>query len=314
MMNPDAIRVTSVRKSFDTLTAVDDISLEVKQGEIFGLLGPNGAGKTTLIRMIMDIIRPDSGMVEIFGHRLTDKDKERIGYLPEERGLYVRQKVQSLLEYLARLKGLDRPTARRQVLSWLERLDMTSVKDKKVRELSKGNQQKIQLIAALAADPTILILDEPFSGLDPINTRVVSSLIKELSASGKTVMLSTHQMGLVESMCRRVLMVNHGRRIFYGDLEKIKRQYSDDTVIVKSNADFGRCDLVARYLPENGAVKVYLRVGVQPQELLSWLLATGNGVDLFQVEAMTLDDIYVKAVQDSSREIKQEPIALGKTS
>jgi ABC-2 type transport system ATP-binding protein len=313
-MNPDAIKVASVRKSFDSLTAVDDISLEVRQGEIFGLLGPNGAGKTTLIRMIMDIIRPDSGTVEIFGRRLTDKDKERIGYLPEERGLYVRQPVQSLLEYLARLKGLDRPTARRQVTAWLERLEMTSVKDKKVRELSKGNQQKIQLIAALAADPAILILDEPFSGLDPINTRLVSALIRELVASGKTVMLSTHQMGLVESMCRRVLMVNHGRRIFYGELEKIKRQYSDHTVIVKANADFGRCDLIARHLSENGAVKVYLREGVKPKDLLAWLQSIGSDVDLFQVEAMTLDDIYVKAVQDSSREYKEAPVALKETA
>jgi ABC-2 type transport system ATP-binding protein len=308
-MNTDAISLTAVRKSFDTIVAVDDVSLDVHRGEVFGLLGPNGAGKTTLIRMMMDIIRPDSGRVYIFGHQLTAKDKERIGYLPEERGLYVRQKVLSVLEYLARLKGLDQPTAHRNALSWLERLEMTEVKDKKVRELSKGNQQKIQLIATLVADPEIVILDEPFSGLDPVNTRAVSTLIRELAASGKTVLLSTHQMGLVETLCERVFMINRGRRVFYGNLDEIKRQYSDNAVLIKSNVDYPECDLIARKVVNNGSMKVYLREGIKPRDFLNWLIEAGVEVDLFQRATSPLEDIYVKVVEESRIKQDKEPKA-----
>jgi len=305
-MNTEAISLTSVRKAFDTLVAVDDVSLKVYQGEVFGLLGPNGAGKTTLIRMMLDIIRPDSGRVEILGHRLTARDKERIGYLPEERGLYLRQKVGSVLEYFARLKGVEKNSARHRVLAWLERLEMIDVKDKRVRELSKGNQQKIQLIATLVADPDIVILDEPFSGLDPINTRAVSTLVRELAASGKAVLLSTHQMGLVETLCQRVFMINHGRRVFYGDLETIKRQYSDNAVLVKSNADYRQCDLIARYNANNGAVKVYLRDEAQPRDFLNWMLKEGADIDQFERATSPLEDIYIKVVEESRLERERE--------
>lgn len=301
-MSTDAISINAVCKTFDKVVAVNNVSLSVKQGEVFGLLGPNGAGKTTLIRMMIDIIRPDSGRVEIFGNQLTDKDKERIGYLPEERGLYMRLKVQSVLEYLAQLKGMDRQSARRNALAWLERLEMTDVKDKKVRELSKGNQQKVQLIATVVADPEIVILDEPFSGLDPINTRAVSTLIREIAASGKTVLLSTHQMGLVETLCQRVFMINRGQQVFYGYLDAIKRQYSDNAVLVKSNADYSQCSLVARHVQNNGSTKVYLDEKIKPRDFLNWLMWAGADVDLFQRAATPLEDIYIKAVEESKIE------------
>jgi ABC-2 type transport system ATP-binding protein len=299
MSKPVAISLTAVRKAFDSLVAVDDVSLDVYQGEIFGLLGPNGAGKTTLIRMIMDIIRPDAGRIEVLGHHLADEDKSRIGYLPEERGLYPRQKVLSVLEYFACLKGLDERQARANALAWLERMQMMDVGDKKVGELSKGNQQKIQLVAAVIAEPEIVILDEPFSGLDPVNVRAVSTVIRDVAASGKTVLLSAHQMGLVESLCERVFMINRGQRVLYGDLDDIKRQYSDNSVLVQSTADYSRCDLIDRGVPENGAMKVYLRDGVRPRDFLAWLLESGAELESFERGMTPLEDIFIKVVQEN---------------
>jgi len=301
-----AISLKTVRKAFDSLVAVDDVSLDVHQGEIFGLLGPNGAGKTTLIRIIMDIIRPDAGTVEVLGHHLADDDKRRIGYLPEERGLYTRQRVLAVLEYFACLKGLDSPPARRSALAWLERLEMTDVKDKKVGELSKGNQQKIQLISALVADPEIIVLDEPFSGLDPINARIVMTLIRELAAAGKSILLSAHQMGLVETLCQRVFMINKGRRVLYGDLDEIKRHYSDNAVVVQATADYSRCHLIDRHVPENGAMKVYLRDGVRPHDFLAWLVEAGAEVESFERATTPLEEIFIRVVRESGNP-KSEP-------
>jgi ABC-2 type transport system ATP-binding protein len=296
-MSTEAISLTNVRKAFDSLVAVNDVSLTVNQGEVFGLLGPNGAGKTTMIRMILDIIRPDSGTITVFGHPLGDDDKRRIGYLPEERGLYARQKVLSVLEYFAELKGLERQHARRNASAWLERLEMADVKNKKVSELSKGNQQKIQLVAALVADPDIIVLDEPFSGLDPVNRRTISNLIRELSAQGKTVLLSAHQMDVVETLCQRVFMINQGKRVLYGDLDAIRRQHSDRAVLVKADADYNQCALVARCVAHNGAVKVHLRDGVNPRDFLAWLLETGAEVESFERAITPLEEIFIKVVQ-----------------
>lgn len=298
-MSETAISLIHVRKEFDSLTAVDDVSLEVHPGEIFGLLGPNGAGKTTLIRIIMDIIRPDAGTVAVFGHHLTDEDKRRIGYLPEERGLYTRQRVLTVLEYFARLKGLDSLQARRRALAWLERVDMIRVKDKKVGELSKGEQQKIQLLSAVVADPDVVVLDEPFSGLDPINARLVTTLIREWAAEGKTILLSAHQMGLVETLCQRVFMIHKGRRVLYGDLDEIKRYYSDNAVVVRATADYSHCRLIEGYIRENGAVKVYLRDGVRPHDFLTWLVETGAEVESFERATTPLEEIFIKVVRES---------------
>src|SRR5262245_58265308 len=187
-MKVEAISLTNVRKSFDSVVAVDDLNLVVYKEEIFGLLGPNGAGKTTLIRIIMDILRPDSGSVRILGRPVRNEDKELIGYLPEERGLYARQNVFSTLIYFGQLKGLDKRRAQHQAEMWLERLEITEVRDRKVMELSKGNQQKVQIIAALIADPDIVVLDEPLSGLDPVGARTITNLIRDLAAIGKTVL------------------------------------------------------------------------------------------------------------------------------
>jgi ABC-2 type transport system ATP-binding protein len=293
----EAIVVNSVQKTFDSVVAVNDVSFAVHQGEIFGLLGPNGAGKTTLIRLIMDIFRPDSGTIEVLGHHFDDEDKSRIGYLPEERGLYTRQKVLSVVEYFGMLKGLSERQARTNALRWLEKLDLAEVKDRKVQELSKGNQQKIQIAATVVAEPDILILDEPFSGLDPVNTRLIINAVRDLAAQGKTILLSTHQMTLVETLCQRVFMINRGRRVLYGDLDEIKAQYSDNSVLVQSNADYSRCRLIAQCTVENKAMKISLCDGVAPREFLAWLVNSGAEVQSFERAMTPLEDIFIKVVE-----------------
>jgi ABC-2 type transport system ATP-binding protein len=289
-----AIALRSVRKTFRSVVAVDDVSFEVETGEVFGLLGPNGAGKTTLLRLIMDIFRPDSGNIEVMGHHFREEDKGRIGYLPEERGLYLRQKVQPVVEYLVQLKGLPQPRARANTLHWLKRLGMLSVKDRKVQELSKGNQQKIQFIVTVAADPEILILDEPFTGLDPVNTREMIFAIQELAANGKTIVLSTHQMNLVESLCRRVFMIHQGRQVLYGDLEKIQKEHSDDSVIVRSDSDYNRCPWVTKATTNGRGTKILLSDGARPRDLLAWLVETGAEVELFEHTRASLEEVFIK--------------------
>lgn len=298
-MDSPVISLNSVHKAFNSVVAVNDVSLDVYRGEVFGLLGPNGAGKTTLIRMIMDMIRPDSGTVTLFGQRFTEEQKSRISYLPEERGLYLQQKVLFLLEYFARLKGLSRQKARSNALALLERFNMTAVKNRKIKELSKGNQQKIQLIASLVSDPEIVILDEPFTGLDPINTRDVMNLIRDLSAAGTTILLSTHQMQLVETLCPRVFMINKGRRVLYGEIGNIRKQYSDNAVLVKSTADYKAFNLIDHISAHNGAKKIFLREGVRPRDLLVSLVDSGVDIETFARVDTPLEDIFIKIVQDN---------------
>src|SRR5438093_1201835 len=240
------IRVEHVSKRFDRTLALDDVSFDIGAGEIFGLLGPNGAGKTTIIRTILDLIRPDAGRVEILGHAFTAADRNRIGYLPEERGLYPRQKVGAVLEYLGALKGMAAVTARAEARRWLERLDLADAAEQKVEQLSKGNQQKVQIAATFIAAPSIIVLDEPLSGLDPVGARVVNRIIRERAAAGQTILLSTHQMGMVEALCTRVFMIARGRQVLYGGLRDIIRDHSTDSVRVVSNADYRRCPLVER--------------------------------------------------------------------
>jgi ABC-2 type transport system ATP-binding protein len=297
-----AIALHAVRKAFRTVVAVNDVSFEVNRGEIFGLLGPNGAGKTTLLRLIMDIFRPDSGSIEVFGRSFQREDKARIGYLPEDRGLYTRQKVQAVLEYFVQLKGVPHSQARTRTLQWLERLDMLDVKDYKVQELSKGNQQKIQFIATVAAEPEILVLDEPFSGLDPVNARSLIQVIRELAAKGKTIVLSTHQMNLVESLCRRVFMIHHGRQVLYGDLEQIRKAHSENAVVVRSNANYDNCPWVVHTTANGRGTLLVLRENCRPRDVLAWLLETGADVESFECEKTPLEDIFIMLVQGNSEE------------
>ncbi len=289
-----SIILHSIYKSFGSLAAVHDVSFSVEPGEIFGLLGPNGAGKTTLLRLMMDIIRPDEGFIEIFGGKLGEDDKNRIGYLPEERGLYTRQKVLGVLKYLVQLKGLTERQAKANVLHWLARMEMSDVRDRKIQELSKGNQQKIQFIATVASDPAVLVLDEPFSGLDPVNARVMLETIRELAVAGKTIVLSTHQMGLVESLCRRIFMIHSGRQVLYGNLEEVQQRHSDNSFLVRSDADYSRCSCILKASPDGRGTRIILNSGATGRDLLSWLVESGAQVDTFEKAVTPLEDIFVR--------------------
>ena len=224
-MTSPVLRIEDVHKAFATVKAVDGISLDVNAGEVFGLLGPNGAGKTTLIRIAMDIYRPDRGQVHVFGRAMTRDDLDRIGYLPEERGLYRRRKVIQVLTYLGQLKGLTRGAATAAADRWLGRLAMSDVRDTKLEALSKGNQQKIQLIGTLVGDPRLLVWDEPFSGLDPVNVVQVRDLIAQLRDEGTTVILSTHLMDQAQALCDRVALVDHGHVVLCGTVRDVRRDY-----------------------------------------------------------------------------------------
>jgi ABC-2 type transport system ATP-binding protein len=216
----------NVVKAYDGKVAVDGVSFEVGGGEIFGLLGPNGAGKSTFIRMAMDILRPDAGRILINDRPSIDADHDRVGYLPEERGLYRKQKVIDVLDYFARLKGMKGPEVRKKALAALESVGLGEWAKKRVDALSKGMQQKVQLVGTLLHDPELVVLDEPFSGLDPLNARTVKEIIQGLKRGGRVVILSTHQMDQVEELCDRIVMIDRGRRVLYGTVREIKKDYA----------------------------------------------------------------------------------------
>ncbi|MEJ2559098.1 MAG: ATP-binding cassette domain-containing protein, partial [Anaerolineae bacterium] len=228
-MPPILLEVKNLVKRYGNFNAVDDLSFEVYQGDVFGLLGPNGAGKTTTIRTIMDILKPDAGTVSVLGQP-PGAARSRIGYLPEERGLYRDLKVLDVLIYLAELKGTSRATAHQRALTWLERVELADWAERKVKDLSRGMQQKLQFVASLVHDPELLILDEPFQGLDPVNVELLKGLIRELQREGKTLVLSAHQMNLVEALCDRILLINQGKGVLYGSLAEIKRRYAPHAV------------------------------------------------------------------------------------
>jgi ABC-2 type transport system ATP-binding protein len=283
-------------KRYDGFTAVDDLSFEIYEGDIFGLLGPNGAGKTTAIRTIMDIFKPDAGAITVLGHP-PGVVREKIGYLPEERGLYQDQKVLDVLIYLAELKGVSRTTAREQSLLWLERVELSDWAQKKVRDLSRGMQQKLQFVASVVHDPELLILDEPFAGLDPLNVDLLKRLIRELQQDGKTVMLSAHQMNLVEALCERILLIDDGKAVLYGDLAEIKQRHSPGTVYVKTPDPIGDLPGVARVEQRDDTLTLTLK-GITPQDLLRTLVERNITLESFEVTTAPLEDIFIAVVRE----------------
>lgn len=292
------VEVSNLSKRFGQVQAVADVSFAVEPGEIFGLLGPNGAGKTTTLRMMMDIFKPDSGTVTIFGGRLDLAKKWRIGYLPEERGLYKDQKLESTLIYLATLKGLDEKTARQRLGSWLERLDLAEHRQKKVQELSKGMQQKAQIITTLVHEPDLIVIDEPFSGLDPVNTRLVKQIFDEQREAGKSIIMSTHQMHQVEALCNRIVLIDKGRTVLYGQVDEIKRNFAGNAVVVEGQGDFNQLPGVLEARRQNGQWHMALEIGADPQDLLRALAERdGNKIERFELAEASLDDIFVAVVQ-----------------
>ncbi|HYK87904.1 MAG TPA: ATP-binding cassette domain-containing protein [Acidobacteriota bacterium] len=299
------INLENVWKRFDSKVAVAGVSFEIPPGKVFGLLGPNGAGKTTLIRMMMDIIKPDSGTILFDGHVLTTKDKDRITYLPEERGLYRKEKVRDVLEYFGELKGLSRQNSRARTIEYLTKLDMIEVHQKKIEELSKGNQQKIQIAATLISDPQVVILDEPFTGLDPLNVRVTKSLLAEEGRKGKTVLFSTHQMNQVEELCDELLMINLGKQVLYGRLEDILQRYSEPALLVECSPLDGTIPEIERVTMEGKLRKIYPKPGIAPHTVLKSMIDRGIQIERFQKASTPLEEIFIKVAQESSREAEQ---------
>ena len=291
--------VFKLRKAFGETLAVNDVSFEVEAGEIFGLLGPNGAGKTTCIRVMLGIYLPDAGKVDVLGGRLDEAKKNRIGYLPEERGLYLDQKLEPTLVYLATLKGLSEAEAKRRMPAWLERMDLLDYRAKKVSELSKGMQQKAQLIATLVHQPELIVVDEPFSGLDPVNTRLVKDILAEQTAAGRTIIMSTHQMYQVEALCSRIALIDHGSTVLYGAVDEIKRSFAGNAVTIHGEGDFTGLPGILEARMEDGDWRLSLAPGTQPQDVFRALAQRPDvKIDRFELAEPSLDDIFISVVSD----------------
>ena len=289
-----AVEVIDVVKAYTGKVAVAGLSFTVEQGEIFGLIGPNGAGKTTTLRMMMDIIQPDSGRVAIFGEVPSQATKSRLGYLPEERGLYKKLSVIETITYLASLKGMDPRTIEAEADALLAQTGMLETKKKKVEELSKGMSQIIQLIVTIVHDPELVILDEPFTGLDPVNTERVKQLLLDLREQGKAVILSTHQMNQVEAVCDRILMVNNGRSVLYGALDAIRAEHRGHAVLVESDAEVPLVAGVTERRVHKDHVELILDPASTPQKVLEQLVEASTPIDRFEVATPTLHEIFIE--------------------
>jgi ABC-2 type transport system ATP-binding protein len=294
----NVVEVSRVSKSFKGVKVVDSVSFSIGQGEIFGMVGPNGAGKTTTIRMLMDIIKPDSGEIKILGEPINEAIKNRIGYLPEERGLYRKLTVSESLSYLAALKNMRRRLAKERAEELLKRVNMLPHKDKKTDELSHGMGQLIQFVATILHDPELVVFDEPFAALDPVNTQLLKELILELRSQGKSVILSTHMMNQVEELCDRILMIDKGQAVLYGSLAEIKSRY-------RNNSVFLECDRLPEGLPgvvgsKNHLkyVELFLDGRTSPQEVLSVLISKGVTVGRFEVSTPSLNEIFIQVVKE----------------
>jgi ABC-2 type transport system ATP-binding protein len=294
------IEVRELTKRYGDVVAVDGLSFDVGGGEVFGLLGPNGAGKTTAIRIIMDILQPDEGSVRVLGQP-PGKAKDQVGYLPEERGLYRNLKVLDVLTYFGELKGLDRAIGRERAAALLSEVQLQDWGDRKVRDLSRGMQQKVQFIATLIHDPELLFLDEPFQGLDPVNVEQMRDFIARLHAQGKTIVLSTHQMGLVEALCDRILLVDHGQAVLYGPLEEIKRRYAPNAIRVRVDQLPPDLPGVQQVEPDNGAYRLTLAESAHARDVLRALLDRGADVRAFEVAPVPLEEIFVAVVTGRGR-------------
>ncbi len=292
----NALVVDHVTKSFGKFKAVDDLSFTIPKGSVYGMLGPNGAGKTTTIRMVMNIIIPDEGSIIVLDKKMDESMKEAVGYLPEDRGLYPKMKIGELLYFLAELKGVTRDKARENIHMWLERFDLTGWKDKKVEELSKGMQQKVQFIATVIHQPDIIILDEPFGGMDPVNTKLMKDIMLEMKARGVTIIFSTHRMEQVEMICDNICLINKGRRVLEGNLARIKNRYGKNTVVLgyEGDAGFIRNIPAVENIDDYGKfMEIKLKEGSDPQELLK-TAAEKIRVHRFEIKEPTLNAIFIE--------------------
>jgi ABC-2 type transport system ATP-binding protein len=292
------IELNKIRKTYDHFVAVDDLSFKIEEGAVYGLLGPNGAGKTSTIRMMIGITVPDSGEINMFGKPFVRKDLHRVGYLPEERGLYKKMKILDQLIFLGQLHGLDAKTARQRSVAWSEKMEIADWLPKKVEELSKGMQQKIQFIATLLHDPDFIVMDEPFSGLDPVNVVLLKNVLLELKAKGKTILFSTHQMDQVEKLCDSICLINHGKAVLQGELKQIKANYGKNNVQIEYEGDgnfLQQTKLVGSYNNYGNYVEVRLAPGADAQQLLH-AVAERSRVNKFELMEPSLEEIFIETV------------------
>lgn len=293
------ILVDQISKRFGQQLAVDKASFTVEPGEIFALLGPNGAGKTTTIRIILDIFKPDSGTVAVMGGPMSEEKKNRIGYLPEERGLYQDVAMDRALVYLATLKGMNNLDASRKVNELLNRFDLYDHRKKKIKELSKGMQQKAQLIATLVHNPELIIIDEPFAALDPVNTQMVKDLLREERDKGKCIVMCTHQMHQVEELADRLVLINQGKVMLYGGLEEIRRSYSGQELHIQALDELPAALPGVRSIrKENSHLSLHLDTGVSAQSVLLTLVERGIRLEKFEIAMPTLDEIFIQVVTE----------------
>jgi ABC-2 type transport system ATP-binding protein len=284
-------------KSYGQTPALRGVSFDVPAGEIFGLLGPNGAGKSTLIRILMDIIRPDHGHIRLFGEARTREHLDRLGYLPEERGLYTKLPVIEVMTYFGALKGLTRAEASRRAIVWLDKVDLPHVASWKIERLSKGMSQKVQIAATLLSEPDVCVLDEPTTGLDPVNVRLVQDLLIERRRNGQTTILSTHQMNQVEALCDRVALINQGCLMVYGAVDEVRRRYSRPEVRVHASGTLPSVPLASSTVREDdGAWRVTIGNGSEPADLLRALVAAGASIDRFEPMLAPMEDIFLRVV------------------
>jgi len=299
------LKVTGVSKSFGTFQAIKDLSMEVREGAIFGFLGANGAGKTTTMRMILDILRPDSGSITWNGEDVPQVPRRNWGYLPEERGLYPKMEVEDQLVFLARLNGLSKQDARRKLDEWLDRFQINANRKKKIEELSKGNQQKVQFLATILHDPTILVMDEPFSGLDPVNANVLKEAFLELHRRGKTIIFSTHQLEQAEELCQDIVIINQGQSVVQGSVREVKRQQGRNVVRLKLDND-----PEASWLEQLAGVQVtrrredyiemHIPADLNPNVIVEAALQHGGIISRFELTEPSLIEIFIELVGTSS--------------
>ncbi len=294
------VQVENVSKHFGEFKAVDDLSFDIEKGTVYGLLGPNGAGKTTTIRMIMDIIAPDSGQITFSENRQNRDFADQIGYLPEERGLYRKMKVKDVILFMAELRGMDRREALNEIGRWLQKMDLSEWENKRIEELSKGMAQKIQFIATVIHKPDLIILDEPFSGLDPINMTLLKDLMLELNTNGATIIFSTHIMEQAEKLCEKICLVNAGKIVLEGDLREIKKsfgrgsveiEYSGNVDLIKNSRLVENCNDFGQY------VEIKLRAPEHYSTLLRELVEASVDITRFELMEPTLHEIFVQSVK-----------------
>ncbi|UCE00131.1 MAG: ATP-binding cassette domain-containing protein [Chloroflexota bacterium] len=291
------VEVNHLFKSYADVVAVNDLTFSVSSGEILGLIGPNGAGKSSTIKIILDFMKPDSGEITIFGQQMNEALKDRIGYLPEERGLYRRLTAIDLILYLASLKGMDKATAEKKANILLEQTGMLEFKKKKNKEMSRGMGQLIQFIVSIIHDPELVILDEPFSGLDPVRTETVQNIIGKLRGEGKAVILSTHQMNRVEELCDRVLMIDQGRTILYGDIMETRTRFRRNSVQVGIDGELGDLPGVIDRKVKKDCIELVLAPDTSSQAILDQLRERGTTINRFEVTTPSLNEIFLYLVK-----------------